>query len=163
MHPSALVLARQSASVKSPTAACAGAETEINPMVNNITVTADTANDIIARTRKILIPNRPTFSHLSRVQQETDNQTPSQYSRVAKAFLVKLRQVQRATLLARCPRRQGREERLHLRPASGGWVVFYVERGERSHPTHFDTEDEACHYLAECFPADSGNRHSPPW
>lgn len=38
------------------------------------------------------------------------------------------------------------------------WVVFYSERGLRTGEVHFETEDEACHYLLELVLRDSTTR-----
>jgi hypothetical protein len=51
-----------------------------------------------------------------------------------------------------------RDECLCLLPELGGWAVFYVERGGRTGPRHFETESEACDFMATRVLADSGNR-----
>jgi len=38
-------------------------------------------------------------------------------------------------------------ERYVLSIVTGGWSVYYSERGERVGETFFDTEDEACSFL----------------
>jgi hypothetical protein len=50
------------------------------------------------------------------------------------------------------------DECLCLVPAHGGWEVFYSERGQRTGTRLFDTEDEACEFLADRLLADEGNR-----
>ena len=50
------------------------------------------------------------------------------------------------------------DECLCLLPEPGGWVVFYAERGGRSNPQHFDTESEACDFMASRLLPDAGNR-----
>ena len=40
------------------------------------------------------------------------------------------------------------EEARTLVIEKGGWVVFYTERGRRRENGRFETEDEACDYLA---------------
>ncbi len=39
-------------------------------------------------------------------------------------------------------------EVLSLRPTAGGWLVYFIERGEESFERLFDTEDEACDFMA---------------
>ena len=41
------------------------------------------------------------------------------------------------------------EECLRLERAIDGWVVYYVERGLRTNEHHFNSEDEACKYMAD--------------
>jgi hypothetical protein len=41
------------------------------------------------------------------------------------------------------------EECLRLEKAIDGWVVHYSERGLRTGERHFNTEDEACRYMAD--------------
>jgi hypothetical protein len=50
------------------------------------------------------------------------------------------------------------DERLCLLTEPGGWVVFYSERGGRTAPRHFETEVEACDFMAMRLLPDSGNR-----
>jgi hypothetical protein len=50
------------------------------------------------------------------------------------------------------------DECLCLLPEPGGWTVFYSERGERTGPRHFETEAEACDFIAMRLLADPGNR-----
>lgn len=50
-----------------------------------------------------------------------------------------------------------RDESLCLKVAAGGWVVFYSERGLRSGEKLFETEDDACNFLAMHLLADPGN------
>jgi hypothetical protein len=50
------------------------------------------------------------------------------------------------------------EEAMCLLPVTGGWTVFYSERGQRSGERWFETEDEACDFLAERLPAAGNNR-----
>lgn len=50
------------------------------------------------------------------------------------------------------------DECLCLLPEPGGWVVFYSERGGRTAPRHFETESEACDFMATRLLADPGNR-----
>ena len=38
-------------------------------------------------------------------------------------------------------------ERYVLSIESGGWSVYYAERGEKVGDEHFDTEDDACTWL----------------
>ena len=45
-----------------------------------------------------------------------------------------------------------------LEPKAGGWVVFYFERGLRSGERWFETENEACDFLAERLLADPSSR-----
>jgi len=51
-----------------------------------------------------------------------------------------------------------RDESMCLETTAGGWAVFYAERGLRSGERWFDTEDEACDFLAERLLADPSNR-----
>jgi hypothetical protein len=53
------------------------------------------------------------------------------------------------------------DECLCLLPETGGWVVFYSERGGRTAPRHFETEGEACDFMAARLLADPGNRMPP--
>jgi hypothetical protein len=41
------------------------------------------------------------------------------------------------------------EECLGLEKVIDGWVVYYSERGLRTSERHFNTEDEACRYMAD--------------
>jgi hypothetical protein len=50
------------------------------------------------------------------------------------------------------------DECLCLLPAPGGWTVFYSERGGRMGPRHFETEADACDFIAMRLLADTGNR-----
>jgi hypothetical protein len=50
------------------------------------------------------------------------------------------------------------DEAMCLQAAAGGWTVFYSERGQRSGERWFETEHEACDFLAERLLADGGNR-----
>jgi hypothetical protein len=50
------------------------------------------------------------------------------------------------------------EDALSLGPVTGGWRVWFTERGQASNPREFETEDEACHYLADCLLSDDSNR-----
>jgi hypothetical protein len=56
------------------------------------------------------------------------------------------------------------DECLCLVPETGGWLVFYSERGGRTGGRHFETESEACDFMAMRLLADAGNRDSwsPP-
>lgn len=47
------------------------------------------------------------------------------------------------------------DEALCLQPTRGGWMVFYSERGLRTGERWFETEHEACDYLAARLLADS--------
>jgi hypothetical protein len=47
---------------------------------------------------------------------------------------------------------------LCLQPGAGGWIVFYGERGKRTGERWFESEDEACDFLAERLLADASNR-----
>lgn len=51
-----------------------------------------------------------------------------------------------------------RDESMCLEPKAGGWVVFYFERGLRSGERWFETENEACDFLAERLLADPSSR-----
>jgi hypothetical protein len=53
------------------------------------------------------------------------------------------------------------DDAMCLQPAAGGWTVLYSERGQRTGERWFETEDEACDFLAERLLADGGNRL--PW
>jgi hypothetical protein len=53
---------------------------------------------------------------------------------------------------------EANEEALTLVIEPGGWVVFYTERGHRRDDGRFETEDEACEYLASRLLADDSNR-----
>lgn len=50
------------------------------------------------------------------------------------------------------------DERLCLESVAGGWAVYYSERGERAGERRFDTEDEACDFMASRLLADARNR-----
>lgn len=52
-----------------------------------------------------------------------------------------------------------RDECLILEPEPGGWCVYYSERGGRSGPEHYATEDDACDEMARMLLADRGNRY----
>jgi hypothetical protein len=49
-------------------------------------------------------------------------------------------------------------ERYVLDLESGGWIVYYSERGQRVEPVEFGTEDEACTYLLACLLKDRTTR-----
>ena len=51
-----------------------------------------------------------------------------------------------------------RDEAMCMQPAEGGWTIFYSERGQRTGERWFETEDEACDFLAQRLLADGGNR-----
>jgi hypothetical protein len=51
-----------------------------------------------------------------------------------------------------------RGESMCLEPVAGGWAVYYSERGLRSGERLFETEDEACQFLASRLLADPSNR-----
>lgn len=51
-----------------------------------------------------------------------------------------------------------RDESMCLEPLAGGWAVYYSERGLRSVERWFETEDEACQFLASRLLADPSNR-----
>ncbi len=51
-----------------------------------------------------------------------------------------------------------RDESMCLEAKAGGWAVFYSERGLRSGERWFETEDEACDFLAQRLLADPSNR-----
>lgn len=51
-----------------------------------------------------------------------------------------------------------RDESMCLEPVTGGWAVYYSERGLRSGERRFETEDEACQFLAARLLADPSNR-----
>jgi hypothetical protein len=53
---------------------------------------------------------------------------------------------------------QVNDESLCLLPELDGWTVFYSERGGRTGPRHFETEAEACDFIATRLLADPGNR-----
>jgi hypothetical protein len=53
------------------------------------------------------------------------------------------------------------DECLCLLPETGGWTVFYSERGGRTAPRRFETESEACDFMATRLLADTGNRVPP--
>lgn len=40
------------------------------------------------------------------------------------------------------------DECLSLAPSSGGWSVYFYERGKRTFTRFFETEDEACDFMA---------------
>lgn len=50
------------------------------------------------------------------------------------------------------------EDALSLGPVAGGWRVWFTERGQASTLSEFETEDQACDYLAGHLLADDGNR-----
>ncbi len=50
------------------------------------------------------------------------------------------------------------DESMCLEAVTGGWAVFYSERGLRSGERVFETEDEACQFLAGRLLADPSNR-----
>jgi len=52
------------------------------------------------------------------------------------------------------------DEALCLQPGQGGWIVFYSERGGRTGERWFETEHEACDFMANRLLGDSGNRIS---
>ena len=52
------------------------------------------------------------------------------------------------------------DECLCLRIVEGGWTVFYSERGGRSGAMNFDTEDEACDYMATRLLAASSDKRA---
>jgi hypothetical protein len=54
------------------------------------------------------------------------------------------------------------EECLRLERAVDGWDVYYAERGLRTNERHFNTEAEACSYLAEHLMRDSTTRCRRP-
>ena len=54
------------------------------------------------------------------------------------------------------------DECLCLELSAGGWAVFYAERGQRTGERFFETEDEACDFMAARLLADTGNRRPPP-
>lgn len=56
-----------------------------------------------------------------------------------------------------------KDECLCLLPEPGGWLVFYSERGGRTGTRHFETEDEACDYIATSMLGDSGTRIGANW
>jgi hypothetical protein len=41
------------------------------------------------------------------------------------------------------------EECLRIERVTDGWVVYYAERGFRTNERHFNTEAEACAYMAD--------------
>lgn len=49
-------------------------------------------------------------------------------------------------------------EKYVLEIVSGGWQVYYSERGLRVGVTRFESEDEACSYLLECLLKDPTTR-----
>jgi len=51
-----------------------------------------------------------------------------------------------------------KDEALCLVAGAGGWFVFYSERGLRSGERKFETEDDACDFLARRLLADPSNR-----
>lgn len=51
-----------------------------------------------------------------------------------------------------------KDESMCLEPVVGGWAVYYSERGLRSGERRFETEDEACDFMAGRLLADPGNR-----
>lgn len=54
-----------------------------------------------------------------------------------------------------------RDESVCLRTAVGGWSVYYSERGLRSDERLFETEDEACQFIATRLLGNPGNRVPP--
>jgi hypothetical protein len=50
------------------------------------------------------------------------------------------------------------DEALSLARVSGGWRVWFTERGQAVDAHEFETEDEACLYLAERLLSDDSNR-----
>lgn len=50
------------------------------------------------------------------------------------------------------------EDRYVLAIETGGWSVYFVERGERTDVTHFETEEEACDHLLSLLLRDSTTR-----
>jgi hypothetical protein len=53
------------------------------------------------------------------------------------------------------------DECLCLEASVAGWAVFYAERGQRTGERYFETEDEACDFMAARLLADMGNRQPP--
>jgi hypothetical protein len=51
-----------------------------------------------------------------------------------------------------------RDERMCMEPVAGGWAIYYSERGLRSGERGFETEGEACEFLAARLLADPSNR-----
>jgi hypothetical protein len=51
-----------------------------------------------------------------------------------------------------------REECLGLEVVEAGWAVFYSERDLRTGEARFQTEDEACDFMATRLLPDAGNR-----
>ena len=54
--------------------------------------------------------------------------------------------------------RQPQDESLCLEIASGGWIVYYSERRLRTGECDFETEDEACEFMAQELLASGANR-----
>jgi hypothetical protein len=52
------------------------------------------------------------------------------------------------------------DERYVLQRQGDSWVVYYSERGLRSHETSFRSEDEACAYLYERLQRDPTTKRS---
>jgi hypothetical protein len=50
------------------------------------------------------------------------------------------------------------DESLCLEPGAGGWIAFYSERGNRTGERWFETEHEACDFLANRLLADASNQ-----
>ncbi len=50
------------------------------------------------------------------------------------------------------------EDALAIGPVAGGWRVWFTERGRAVNLAMFDTEDEACDYLADRLLTDDSNR-----
>lgn len=50
------------------------------------------------------------------------------------------------------------DEQYVLATETGGWTVYYAERGLRSGERNFDTEDEACTFLFEILLRDGTTR-----
>ncbi len=51
-----------------------------------------------------------------------------------------------------------RDESMCLEPVTGGWAIYYSERGLRSGERLFETEDEACQFLDARLLTDPSNR-----
>ncbi len=50
------------------------------------------------------------------------------------------------------------DECLHLEHIDGSWHVYYAERGLRTGEREFETEDEACQFMARRLLADPSTR-----
>ena len=50
------------------------------------------------------------------------------------------------------------DEALSLGPTAGGWRIWFTERGQQSAMREFETEDDACDFLADRLLSDDGNR-----